>query len=183
MRQNRDLDRLERLRQDIQDASRMAAEKVKSNQYISPKAAGALLAGTVALAALATPVAAISMGAAAGLTVGAVAGVAIVAAGLNTAKATELEAIRNEYAGFGSKASSALSDLTEVYDKVKQEFMGNGNEASHTVSADFHAFRKELEHEIELKAEQEHVERLESRSNPDQRQSSELQAGQSLSMG
>lgn len=183
MRRNDDLDKLERLRQSAQDASRMAAEKVRSNQYISPKAAGALLAGTVALAALATPVAAISLGAAAGLTVGTAAVVAIVAAGLNIAKATGMEAVRNEYAGFSAKVSEALNDITVVYDKVKQDFMGNRGEAFHTVNADFYDFRQEIELGIELKSEQEQAEQLQARSNQGQRQSSDLKADSSLSMG
>lgn len=147
MRQNKDLDMLEAMRKKLQQVSKVAAERLEANKYMSPKTANRLLVGAAALTAIALPAAAL-VGASVAVGAAAALGATVAVAALNKAKAVNMEINREGFSGFITKASVYLREHSEVYNDIKRQ---HGEKGALIENADLVQYKQYLKQEIAQK--------------------------------
>ena len=155
MRRNYDLDALEVMRQRLEEQTSKIKERIKENEYISPKTATAILGGAALAASMGLAGAASvglgvitttagSVGTAAAMT--ALSGIAVGMAATVKKIDTEREIVREGYQGYISKAAVFKKDLDTTYEKIKEQHFSNVAPAS---SADFVEYKQQLQSSLE----------------------------------
>lgn len=168
MRQNRDLDTLQSMRDRLQQQTEKVKKHLKDNKYMSPKTANIVLTGTALAAAMGLAGAA-TLGLGAFTIAAGGAGAAITLAAGVKKIAIEREDAREGYSGFLAKSAYFGTELKDAYNKIRED-----NNSSPAFTADFIEYNHQLKEmaaiQQELTATQLQQERLAAQQRAEQRQ-------------